>query len=180
MPAPRHLYGELSRTRKGCVILTELRIIEEQITIVKDESVVENNRKAAFWALGHICSTDLGCSAVCDFDGQFIDWCVNFFHNSKNFALRGTAFYSLGLISRSKRGSTRLYQLNWLSAPLGSNTGVAIPQNISSLFELQNLALDWVESTVATKHKPYIISSLSAAEMEVLDLIMKVTLCQIV
>jgi hypothetical protein len=115
-------------------ILAERAIIETNLVILKDELSPSNKRRAAAWSLGHIGSTDQGCRALLDVDGSFIEWCINSVINGPNYAMRGTLFHALGLIGRSQRGRRTLVKLKWDTAPLTSNSAVAIPQNHSQLF----------------------------------------------
>jgi hypothetical protein len=178
VPISRHLYGELSRTQKGCSLLTDRGIVEKLLAVVRNDSNQENTRRSAFWALGHIGSTDPGFALISSHDSKFLDWCVSFIPTAKNFSLRGTAFYTIGLLSRSKKGFLKLAQLGWISSPLGSNTAISIPQNPAILFETTT-ALDAndghispapPESSISTKH----LSGFSGVESEILHLILKV------
>lgn len=135
MPIPRHLYGEMAKSTRGCTLLNELEIITKLLHDVKNIQNKESIRRAAFWALGHIGASETGYAALAEIDFNFMEWCVNFVYNSNNFSLRGTALYCLGMLSRSTKGCQRLHQLNWFCSPIDSNSAVALPQNISLLFQ---------------------------------------------
>ena len=174
VPISHHLFGELGKSYKGCAIISEKKIVNQQVEIAKDEKVDEVKRKAALWTLGHICSSELGCSAVLDHDASFIDWCVSYVCSGENLGLRGTMFYILGLVSRSKRGSAKLFQLNWVSSPVGSNAAVAVPQNPAVLFQHQHLTLGDASGSKDALARVTVAKSTSTAEKEVIDLISKV------
>ncbi|CAK9856920.1 unnamed protein product [Sphagnum jensenii] len=173
VPITRHAFGELARTQKGCNLLHEFKILDTQLSIARNESADEDSRRAALWTLGHICASDYGCAAICEYDSRFIDWLVSFATNSKNFALRGTAFYTLGLLSRSKRGFSKLLQLNWLSSSFDSFAAIAIPQNLSVMFQFQG-SVETDTSTPASAAGTVKLE-LTTAELEVYNLIIKVS-----
>ena len=117
--------------------MNESDIITKLITDIKNEQNKESVRRSSFWALGQISSSDTGLEALLDVDFNFIEWCTNFICQGRNFPLRGTAFYCLGLLSRSTKGAKRLRELNWITSPLGGNSAVTIPQNMLTLFQYE-------------------------------------------
>lgn len=174
VPIAHHLFGELGKSHKGCSIITEKKILNQQIEIAKNENADEFKRKGALWTLGQICSSESGCSTVLEHDSSFIDWCVSYVCSGENLGLRGTMFYILGLVSRSKRGSAKLFQLNWVSSPVGSNAAVAVPQNPSALFQHQHLPPGDISGFRESVPRTALARSSSVAENEVIDLISKV------
>ena len=54
VPVPRHLYGEIAKSTRGCTLLNELQIINKLIHDAKNIQNKESTRRAAFWAIGHI------------------------------------------------------------------------------------------------------------------------------
>lgn len=86
---PCHLFGELSRTIEGCVILNNLQIISTHMSTARREENDHVDRAAALWSLGHICSNDTGFSAVIRVDSSFVEWCVHSVINAANLCIRG-------------------------------------------------------------------------------------------
>lgn len=74
VPIHRHLYGELARSIEGCATLTRNDIIFKLLTVVHNDNISVSEKKSALWSLGHIASSDLGCSAIENVDASFIEW----------------------------------------------------------------------------------------------------------
>lgn len=173
VPISHHLFGELGKSHRGCAIITDKKIVNQQIEVAKNETMDEGKRKSALWTLGHLCTSELGCSAVLEHDASFIDWCVSYVCSGENLGLRGTMFYILGLVSRSKRGAAKLFQLNWVSSPAGSNAAVAIPQNASVLFQHQYLTLGNAAGPKDSLSRVALAKPTSSVGSEVIELISK-------
>lgn len=116
------------------MILTQRRVIEHYLSTARDPRAALSRRRAAVWSLGHIAATELGCNALLYLDPSFIDWCIEVVRTDPSFTLRGTVFIALGLISRSNKGSRRLLQSKWTSAPSDGTAAVAIPSSYGDLF----------------------------------------------
>lgn len=182
---PRHPYGELGKSLEGCNFLTERGVVEGLASCARNESISSTLRRAAFWGLGHLGSSDMGCSLLHHVDPTFIDWATHFSCTASNFSLRGAAFYSLGLISRSKRGLRKLSYLQWDASPFGSTSAVAFPRHLAQMFSAENIKFSSVESPESIDQdinlKPFgsHLSGEITAEQDVLNLIAKVV-CKLV
>ena len=192
VPHPRHALGELARTLKGCELLIQYKTIDTLLHTARDDHATEISRKSALWSLGQICARDTGYDTVNEYDSRFVEWCIRTLHNASSYSLRGTLFHILGLIGRSKGGAERLSELGWITSPAYSNSAVAIPNELSTLFNSASHAVD--DFTLHSGHKGQsgtatstgtgqqqmhidvssIIKNLSSQEKEVIELVMKV------
>ena len=195
VPHPRHALGELARTLKGCELLIQYKTIDTLLHTARDDHATEISRKSALWSLGQICARDTGYDTVNEYDSRFVEWCIRTLHNASSYSLRGTLFHILGLIGRSKGGAERLSELGWITSPAYSNSAVAIPTELSTLFNSASHAVD--DFTLHSGHKQgqgqsgtttstgtgqqqmhidvsSIIKNLSSQEKEVIELVMKV------
>ena len=196
VPHPRHALGELARTVKGCELLIQYKTIDTLLHTARDDHATEISRKSALWSLGQICARGTGYDAVNEYDSRFVEWCIRTLHNANSYSLRGTLFHILGLIGRSKGGAERLNELGWITSPAYSHSAVAIPTELSTLFNSASHAVD--DFTLHSGHKGQgqgqsgtttstgtgqqqmhidvssIIKNLSSQEKEVIELVMKV------
>ena len=190
VPMPRHLYGDLAKTRLGCDILKRKKIVVDLIQKArverpssKDVYAVQEYLdmvRSSLWALGHIGATDYGFALITAIDNSFIEWCIVNVSQNSNFSLRGTFFHALGLIGRSKFGSKLLSYYNWEVAPTRS-TAVAIPRDTSALFKsiIMNAEVRSNESGILQEDfgKEGLLRALAtnlAPQDEILNLISKV------
>jgi hypothetical protein len=152
VPMPRHLYGELARSAEGCAVLVKRNLIHNLIRLVRSSKSHSSSSelRAALWSLGHIASSEFGFNIVIGIDYYFIDFCVERVLSCSNYSMRGTYFYILGLISRSKRGCARLQKLKWYSVSHCTSAAVALPRNPSILFRSVQL----LPSNSATPRTP--------------------------
>jgi hypothetical protein len=185
---PRHIFGEMSKSSVGLQYLRERSIIQLLLRTVKDDKAPCVNRRAAMWGLGHIGAADAGCEDILGLDPGFIEWCVQCCCLDGNLSLRSTAFHVLGLAGRSKQGMRALQNLQWDVSPFYSNSAVAFPKDTSVLFqrdaenEISKIA-DVIEKepssgTLTAVLKPF--SSAPSPELEVLNLIAKVSILRVV
>lgn len=136
VPIQRHLYGELARSIEGVATLTRNDIIFRLIKIANDNNISLVERKNALWSLGHIASSDLGYTAIDKVDASFVEWIISQALTNQIYSFRSTFFYVLGLISRSTAGFKKLRVLKWECSPLNSDTAIAFPVDMSSMFQL--------------------------------------------
>ncbi|KAI9893756.1 MAG: hypothetical protein M1814_005972 [Vezdaea aestivalis] len=152
---PAHFYRELTRTAEGCQLLRRKGHFTEFVQTVKDygkeseDSEIILKVKGCLWAVGNVGSMTLG--------GPFLEGSdivraiVNIAENSEVMTLRGTAFFVLGLISKSLHGMEMLCELGWDSAITanGDSLGFCIPLKISRLFSLN----PWKQSRGRADHE---------------------------
>lgn len=142
----------------------------------KDVSTVD--MRAALWGLGHIASTEFGYAAIMAKEPSFVEWFVKGALGHPNFAVRGTFFQVLGLVSRTTAGGRSLMQLQWDCSAHGSCFAVSVPRNPGALFAKESEEFD---SLVLSECMPLKMPQLtlflpsgSEADLEVLNLIAKV------
>jgi len=110
---PTHLLGELANTHQGMKIIERYRLIQ----IFKDDIVNSNTtlikKRAALWALGQIGSSSSGIEFIKKED--VVKEIVRIAEMSEYLSLRGTAVYSLGLLSKTEEGKGILKEQGWTS-----------------------------------------------------------------
>lgn len=139
---PPHFYRELTRTEEGCRLLREKGHFDEFAATIRDHGMqtedgeVITKVKGCLWAVGNVGAMELGAPFLesCDVVEQIIKIACH--HDI--MSLRGTAFFVLGLISRSLHGMEILSESGWDSntSVLGTSLGLCIPMDLSQLFSL--------------------------------------------
>ncbi|GAA5975076.1 hypothetical protein JCM11641_000022 [Rhodosporidiobolus odoratus] len=130
---PRHFYGELVKTSEGCDILEESGHLDHFVEVIMRHGEVQSDEayvvtlKSVLWAVGHIGSSAEGL-ALLDEQGVLTDL-VQIAAFSPVYSLRGTATYSLALISQTDEGAELLEELGWESvySPVCGPTGICVP-----------------------------------------------------
>jgi hypothetical protein len=112
---PVHFYGQLVQLKEGCQLLQRQKHLDMFVETLKYPSMTTSDvldKKAVIWALGHIGTSHWGEQLL---EGKgVISQLVQVAETSPVLSIRGTAFYSLCLIARTKQGADKLNQLNWL------------------------------------------------------------------
>ena len=83
------------------------------LLVLQSEQSDPEARKAALWALGHICTCDLGFDMVVAAEPCWLDYLHSTIYGAENYNLRATAFYVMGLVGQSSRGSAALREVDW-------------------------------------------------------------------
>jgi rapamycin-insensitive companion of mTOR len=143
---PPHFYRELSRTAEGCELLKAKGHFEEFAATIQDfasesedcETILKV--KGCLWAVGNVGSMELGAPFL-EHTGV-VKYIVEIAEGSEVMTLRGTAFFVLGLISRSLHGQEILAEYGWDGTVnvLGESLGYSLPLNFNKLFSLQPFA----------------------------------------
>ena len=136
---PPHFYRELARTDEGCRLLESSGHFNEFATIVRDLELDEEDSetltkvKGCLWAIGNVGSMELGAPFLEETD--IVGSIVSIAEGAEVMSLRGTAFFVLGLISRSKHGNEMLLELGWKSAvdDHGRSLGLCLPEQLGKL-----------------------------------------------
>lgn len=139
---PPHFYRELTRTREGCKLLSDKGHFEEFAATIREHGMQSEDPelitkvKACLWAVGNVGSMELGAPFL-----EATDIVGNIVHIAEThevMSLRGTAFFVLGLISRSTHGLEMLSEHGWdaNTTPMGTSLGLCIPNDLSKLFSL--------------------------------------------
>lgn len=139
---PPHFYRELTRTTEGCKLLAQSGHFEEFVSTIKDfwQEDEDNETmlkvKGSLWAVGNVGSMDLGAPFL--ELSNVVEWIIKIAEQSSVITMRGTAFFVLGLVSRSLHGSEILADLGWNSPvnTLGQSLGFVLPTDLFALFRV--------------------------------------------
>lgn len=144
---PPHFYRELTRTKEGCKLLEQKGHFDEFVATIKDWGLEDDDPetilkvKGCLWAVGNVGSMELGAPFLEKSD--VVKDVVSIAEKSEVMSLRGTAFFVLGLISRSLHGQELLIEYGWDGSvnDLGESLGFCIPLNFNKLFSVCLLGL---------------------------------------
>lgn len=139
---PPHFYRELTRTTEGCELLKAKGHFEEFASTIKDCGMEDEDPemilkvKGCLWAVGNVGSMELGAPFLEQTD--VTKRIVEIAEKSEVMTLRGTAFFVLGLISRSLYGQEILAELQWDSTVniMGESLGYCMPLQFNKLFSV--------------------------------------------
>ena len=139
---PPHFYRELTRTVEGCQLLRDSGHFDSFVASIRkswqehEDSETLVKLKGSLWAVGNIGSMELGASFLQETD--VVDWIIKIATSSKVMTLRGTAFYVLGLISRSLHGMEILTEYGWTAATdyLGRSLGYCLPPQLEDVLSM--------------------------------------------
>lgn len=139
---PPHFYRELTRTEEGCRLLSDKGHFEEFVATIRAHGMQSEDLdlvkkvKGCLWAVGNVGSMELGAPFLEASD--VVELIIKIAEEHLIMSLRGTAFFVLGLISRSTHGLEILSENGWESntTPLGNSLGFCIPTDLSKLFSL--------------------------------------------
>ncbi|TVY92138.1 Target of rapamycin complex 2 subunit [Lachnellula willkommii] len=140
---PPHFYRELTRTKEGCKLLRDKGHFEEFASTIRDYGMLSDDPetilkvKGCLWAVGNVGSMELGAPFLEESDA--VENIVRIAESHEVMSLRGTAFFVLGLISRSVHGLEIMSEFGWDSntTTMGASLGLCIPQNLSKFFSYQ-------------------------------------------
>ncbi|KAL8728336.1 MAG: hypothetical protein Q9166_005479 [cf. Caloplaca sp. 2 TL-2023] len=139
---PPHFYCELTRTKEGCDLLQDSGHFESFVTTIRETWAEQEDPeplvklKGCMWAVGNIGSMELGASFLDDSD--VVKWIVQIAEHSEVATLRGTAFFVLGLISRSLHGMEIITEHGWVTATdyYGRSIGYCLPPRLDVFFSI--------------------------------------------
>ncbi|KAI0402946.1 Rapamycin-insensitive companion of mTOR, N-term-domain-containing protein [Xylaria palmicola] len=140
---PPHFYRELTRTKEGCQLLEDKGHFQEFASTIREHGMQSDDPelitkvKGCLWAVGNVGSMELGAPFLESTD--VVEKIVEIAQNHNVMSLRGTAFFVLGLISRSVHGLEILSEHGWLSntTSLGNSFGLCIPNDLSKFLSYQ-------------------------------------------
>lgn len=149
---PPHFYRELTRTQEGCRLLSDKGHFEEFVATIREHKMQTSDPeiltkvKGCLWAVGNVGSMELGAPFLESSD--VVEQIIEIAESHEVMSLRGTAFFVLGLISRSTHGLEILSENGWdaNTTPLGTSLGFCIPADLSKLLSLK----PWKQKTVAS------------------------------
>ncbi|KAK3692410.1 Rapamycin-insensitive companion of mTOR, N-term-domain-containing protein [Podospora appendiculata] len=153
---PPHFYRELTRTQEGCKLLSDKGHFDEFAATIREHGMHSDDAemlvkvKGCLWAVGNVGSMELGAPFLesCD----VVEQIIQIAENHEVMSLRGTAFFVLGLISRSTHGLEILSEHGWdaNTTPTGISMGFCIPTELTRLFSLQ----PWTHTPVTAIQLP--------------------------
>ncbi|KAK3380417.1 Rapamycin-insensitive companion of mTOR, N-term-domain-containing protein [Lasiosphaeria ovina] len=153
---PPHFYRELTRTQEGCKLLSDKGHFDEFAATIRDYGMQYDDPemivkvKGCLWAVGNVGSMELGAPFLesCD----VVEHIVKIAQGHEVMSLRGTAFFVLGLISRSMHGLEILSENGWDANTnvLGNSLGYCIPTDLTKFFSLP----PWKHAPVTTIELP--------------------------
>jgi rapamycin-insensitive companion of mTOR len=140
---PPHFYRELTRTKEGCKLLRDKGHFEEFASTIREYGMLADDSelilkvKGCLWAVGNVGSMELGAPFLEESD--VVEQIVKIAESHEIMSLRGTAFFVLGLISRSVHGLEILSEHGWDSntTTMGISRGLCIPQDLCKFFSYQ-------------------------------------------
>ncbi|KAM0283376.1 hypothetical protein ACHAQH_002499 [Verticillium albo-atrum] len=140
---PPHFYRELARTEEGCRMLRDKGHFVEFASTIRDYGMQSADPelllkvKGCMWAVGNVGSMELGAPFLesCD----VVQDIVKIAQEHEMMSLRGTAFFVLGLVSRSIHGLEILLECGWDSNlnNRGHSVGFCVPNNLSRFFSFK-------------------------------------------
>lgn len=140
---PPHFYRELTRTEEGCRLLKDKGHFVEFANTIReygleaDDPEIMIKVKGCMWAVGNVGSMERGAPFLESYD--VVRHIVNIAEQHQVMSMRGTAFFVIGLISRSVHGLEMLSELGWdaNTNSLGNSTGFCVPNNLLKFLSLR-------------------------------------------
>ena len=137
---PPHFYRELTRTAEGCALLRDSGHFNEFVSVIQyswfehEDPETMLKVKGCLWAVGNVGSMELGAPFL--EESNVVSWIVKIATTSEVMTMRGTAFFVLGLISRSLHGMEILAEHGWNAATdsMGRSLGYCLPPDLNVLF----------------------------------------------
>jgi len=140
---PPHFYRELARTSEGCKLLREKGHFEEFALFIQqhgqehEDPEIVTKVKGCLWAVGNIGSMPFGAPFLDEAD--IVGPIIKIAETSQVFTLKGTAFFVLGLISRTMQGLEILLEHGWdaSTTPMGETLGFCVPLDLRRLLSVK-------------------------------------------
>jgi len=137
--APPHFYRELTRTSEGCKLLHQKGHFDEFVNTIRKFGMESQDPetmlkvKGCLWAVGNVGSMELGAPFLEKID--VVDLIIGIAERSQVMSMRGTAFFVLGLISRSIHGQDILAAAGWDTTmdAFGQSMGICLPNELSRI-----------------------------------------------
>lgn len=141
--APPHFYRELTRTVEGCRLLSNSGHFDDFVATIQsgwsesEDVEVMLKVKGCLWAVGNVGSMELGAPFLEETD--VVEPIIKIATTSEVMTMRGTAFFVLGLISRSLHGMEILAEYGWNAATDrgGRSLGFCLPPTLDTLFSVR-------------------------------------------
>lgn len=139
---PPHFYRELTRTVEGCELLRGSGHFLAFTSTIRDYWSEHEDQetmlklKGCLWAVGNVGAMEFGAPFLEETD--VVRWITRIATSSQVMTMRGTAFFVLGLISRSLHGMEILAEYGWNAATdhMGRSLGYCLPPSLGSLLSV--------------------------------------------
>jgi hypothetical protein len=92
-------------------------------------------QRSALWAIGHIGSSGFGFSLLMEKGGNIVAYISHQATHCATLSMRGTCFYILGLMSRSRTARAHLSDLGWLFAQ-DANATIVVPRDVAAFLRV--------------------------------------------
>ena len=144
---PPHFYRELTRTVEGCTLLRESGHFDVFAATIRNhwpenrDTEIILKLKGCLWAVGNVGSMELGAPFL--EESNVVECIVRIATSSDVITVRGTAFFVLGLISRSLHGMEIIAEHGWEAATdrVGRSLGFCLPPDLATLFSVCRLTV---------------------------------------
>jgi rapamycin-insensitive companion of mTOR len=154
---PPHFYRELTRTEEGCKLLGRTGHFDQFVATIEDFYLDEEDAesilkvKGCLWAVANVGSMDLGAPFLEHSD--VVRYIVRIAEESQVMTVRGTAFFALGLISRSLHGQEILTEFGWDGTVnmRGESLGFCLPLDFGRLFKLKSWVSQGPDATAVRR-----------------------------
>lgn len=174
---PPHFYRELTRTEEGCLLLRHSGHFEAFVSSIKEhwneheEPEQMMKVKGSLWAVGNVGSMELGAPFLEETD--VVDWIVKIATTSQVMTMRGTAFFVLGLISKSLHGMEILAEHGWIAADdrFGRSLGYCLPPTLETLLSMPRSESVQPRSLLPVRSAPKVILDEDPKKDKVLALV---------
>ncbi|KAI5294240.1 hypothetical protein KEM52_004409 [Ascosphaera acerosa] len=158
---PPHFYRELARTAEGCKLLEDSGHFLQFATTIREFDLNEEDpeillkTKGCLWAVGNVGSMELSAPFLEETD--IVPRIVEVAESAGVLAMRGTAFFVLGLISRSKHGLEMLLEAGWDAAVdhNGRSLGCCLPLQVDRLYPVYFLTPAIADAETAAQLERY-------------------------
>jgi len=155
---PPHFYRELTRTVEGCQLLRDSGHFEAFVAVIRESWAEHEDAetmlkvKGCLWAVGNVGAMELGAPFLEETD--VVLWIVKTATSSQVMTMRGTAFFVLGLISRSLHGMEILAEYGWNAATdhLGRSLGYCLPPSLDVLLSIDPQPTPSASHTTSSPH----------------------------
>ncbi|AET39715.1 TORC2 complex subunit TSC11 Ecym_4695 [Eremothecium cymbalariae DBVPG len=150
---PLHFYQSLAKSEEGINLLekkgdllvfsnTIKKFLSDRAKLLDD--VIE--LKSCMWCCGFIGSTKLGIKLLDHY--KVVADLVDFAMTDENPGIRFTAFYALGLISKTEEGCEILDEMNWsCSTDVRQHAvGICVPKNITKFLSYPDTSRDVISN----------------------------------
>ncbi|KAA8893128.1 Rapamycin-insensitive companion of mTOR, N-term-domain-containing protein [Sphaerosporella brunnea] len=140
---PPHFYRELARTSEGCKLLREKGHFEEFALFIQqhgrehEDPEIVMKVKGCLWAVGNIGSMPFGAPFLDEAD--IVSPIIEIAESSQVLTLKGTAFFVLGLISKTMQGLEILLEHGWDAATsiMGETLGFCVPFDLKRILSVE-------------------------------------------